>query len=176
MLFLSFFSRSCILQVFCVHVCVAILGGKRVEDNRYPYQVSLQRDYTHFCGGSIISKTLVLTAAHCVDNPFIEKQATRIIVVAGAINLLHGGNRYPVQSAIFDENNRTIENDVAILITETIEFNANVKPISLAKSLPPDGTNVILTGWGLISVCCSNYYCLKCSMKLFYLGNPSHTR
>ena len=33
---------------------------------RYPYAVSLQNPQTgHFCGGSLIAKDVVLSAAHC---------------------------------------------------------------------------------------------------------------
>jgi len=40
-----------------------------VTDNRYPYVVSLRKPDTldHYCNGALVSQTLVLTAAHCVD-------------------------------------------------------------------------------------------------------------
>ncbi|XP_046988944.1 mite allergen Eur m 3-like [Schistocerca americana] len=47
-----------------------IVGGQEAISGQFPYQVSLQ--YTelftrsHMCGGSIISTTRVLTAAHCI--------------------------------------------------------------------------------------------------------------
>ena len=44
-----------------------IVGGRYARNGEVPYQVSLQRLYFHYCGGSIISKRYILTAAHCVD-------------------------------------------------------------------------------------------------------------
>eukprot|EP00986_Skeletonema_menzelii_P008596 scaffold3678_cov143-Skeletonema_menzelii.AAC.9 len=44
-----------------------IIGGFEAEDGRHPYSVSLQSPSGgHFCGGSLILKDVVLTAAHCL--------------------------------------------------------------------------------------------------------------
>lgn len=43
-----------------------IVGGYEVDIRDVPFQVSLQ-SYNHFCGGSLIAKRFVLTAAHCTD-------------------------------------------------------------------------------------------------------------
>ena len=44
-----------------------IVGGYYARTRRYRYFASLQRPpyYSHFCGGTLITPTLVLTAAHC---------------------------------------------------------------------------------------------------------------
>lgn len=43
-----------------------IVGGNDASPGQFPYQVSLRMDDVHICGGSIITKDWVLTAAHCV--------------------------------------------------------------------------------------------------------------
>lgn len=49
------------------HEHLRIIGGFQARTRRYKYFASLQRANTlqHFCGGSLITPTLVLTAAHC---------------------------------------------------------------------------------------------------------------
>ena len=43
-----------------------IIGGIQAIRGRYSYAVSLQNPQTgHFCGGSLIAKDVVLSAAHC---------------------------------------------------------------------------------------------------------------
>jgi len=45
-----------------------IIGGINAQDGLHPYQVSLRKsdNNMHFCGGAIISKNYIITAAHCL--------------------------------------------------------------------------------------------------------------
>jgi len=44
-----------------------VIGGTVAPRNSIPYQAALIINNSGFCGGSLISTTVVLTAAHCVD-------------------------------------------------------------------------------------------------------------
>ena len=42
-----------------------IIGGSEATEDGYSYAVSLQDSIGHFCGGSLMAKDAILTAAHC---------------------------------------------------------------------------------------------------------------
>ncbi len=47
-----------------------IVGGRAARDGEFPWQISIYRFNSmqvSFCGGSIIDKNTILTAAHCVS-------------------------------------------------------------------------------------------------------------
>lgn len=45
---------------------IRIVGGENIAIEKVPYQISLRENGEHFCGGSIVSQTQIITAAHCV--------------------------------------------------------------------------------------------------------------
>lgn len=149
----------------CYRVCFVIgtpiLGGTDAKYRKYNHQVSLRditindRCYQHFCGGSIISDSWILTAAHCVDSNRIEKNIRRIQIVAGITYLSDEGDKYYVKSCVIHEqwNKKRICNDVAVLATtKKIKFSSAVRPIRLAIHNPPENAITTLAGWGYISV------------------------
>ncbi|KAL7447740.1 hypothetical protein ACHAWC_000068 [Mediolabrus comicus] len=70
-----------------------IIGGNKATEDRHSYMVSIQYNNLHFCGGSLILKDVVLTAAHCVSSGGI----TNLDVLIGRHNLNENdGERIPV--------------------------------------------------------------------------------
>ncbi|XP_059046585.1 brachyurin-like [Achroia grisella] len=114
-----------------------IVGGNIAPVNSHPYLAGLLIDIIGFtqpsaCGGSLVSSTRVLTAAHCwSDGRF---QAHRITVVLGTPYLFHGGVRVlPHAIAIHAHYDpRTFANDIAMLyLPNPVELNHAIRPISL---------------------------------------------
>ena len=68
-----------------------IVGGHESEPGQWPWEVALFIDNAWFCGGSLISASFVLTAAHCVDG------ATYFDIMAGAHNIRGNSINHPIK-------------------------------------------------------------------------------
>lgn len=127
-----------------------IINGKNADIKDYPWQVSLRRPgYTHYCGGSIIDNSRILTAAHCAAN----RQASNLLVHVGLTCRTDIGYVKIVKKIIIHPHYVAIEltNDIAILILEEqLEFSETIQPIELPslKLMLTSDAPVITTGWG----------------------------
>ncbi|XP_063984407.1 chymotrypsin-2-like [Diachasmimorpha longicaudata] len=125
-----------------------IVGGRDAPAGKYPYQVSLQKNNRHFCGGSIINKRWILTAAHCLRG----QSPSAIRVLVGTNSLSNGTQYYQCGFLKWHEKFTPIliHNDIAVLqVTQDIEFNVNVQAVKLPKkNFNEIDTPATLTGWG----------------------------
>ncbi|XP_023656900.1 serine protease hepsin [Paramormyrops kingsleyae] len=137
-----------------------IVGGLDARQGSWPWQVSLQYDGVHQCGGSIISDRWIVSAAHCFPERY--RHVARWRVLLGSIYKAHTHSSVhtaEVQTVVFhssylpfvdpnvDDNSR----DIAVLaLTSRLQFTEYIQPVCLPTygQRLIDGQMGTVTGWG----------------------------
>ncbi|KAH8408834.1 hypothetical protein KR009_001882 [Drosophila setifemur] len=134
-----------------------VVGGEDAAKGQFPHQISLRNGGSHSCGGSIITKNYILTAAHCVTNEDAEGNhipvpAERLSIRAGTNDRFSGGVLVQVVEVIVHENYGNFDNDVSLLRLETpLIFSSSIQAISLPSVNTPDDVDIIISGWGRLT-------------------------
>lgn len=118
-----------------------IIGGKNATRYQFPYQVAI---YTYpedaFCGGSVISTTCVLTAAHCIlQSPDTEDPYTDVIF--GILNINDESSAEPnrvlrqatsvLPHPSFSFSNPNPSYDIGLVYFSAVTFGRAIAPIAL---------------------------------------------
>ncbi|XP_020812603.1 trypsin alpha-like [Drosophila serrata] len=129
-----------------------IVGGERIEIDKAPWQASLRHEGVHICSGSIYSKTIIITAAHCLCFENGTKYRINNLSVSVGSTARSNGTVFQVQAKI-SYPNYTIdssENDIAVLrLEKPLVLSDTVHPIALVNKHPAPGTIASATGWGV---------------------------
>lgn len=132
-----------------------IVGGVDASYSNHPWQVALLnaedpvRARAQFCGGTVVGRDLVLTAAHCVDKVAKKEE---IDVLVGTASLATGGRRMKVSQFGYHEgfSRKTMDSDIAWIRVEVPPNESIGTPIPInttpTLSLPLD---LRVTGWGV---------------------------
>ncbi|NXV11839.1 OVCH2 protein, partial [Cepphus grylle] len=130
-----------------------IIGGEEAVPYSWPWQVSIQISDEHVCGGAVLAKEWVVTAAHCFNSR--EPYRDLWMVVTGLHDLTEQEYRQKrsVKQYIIHPsfNKTTMDSDIALLqLAEPLEFNHYVRPVCLpAKEETVQPSRVcVVTGWG----------------------------
>uniref|UniRef100_A0A8C3VQX4 Transmembrane protease serine n=1 Tax=Catagonus wagneri TaxID=51154 RepID=A0A8C3VQX4_9CETA len=126
-----------------------IIGGTKAEEGDWPWQVSLQRNNLHHCGGVLISDRWILTAAHCFRSYSDPRQWTATF----GISTIFPKERIAVRNILIHNNYNpeTHENDIALVqLNREVTFTKNIHSVCLpeaTQTIPP-GSTAYVTGWG----------------------------
>jgi secreted trypsin-like serine protease len=143
-----------------------IINGDMAPPGAFPYQVSMipaaakngEESSYHYCGGSLISDTWVLTAAHCVTALGEIADPKDINVYVGSTNF-KDGDRIEVKSVYRHPNYDAdlTDNDIALLKLErapkrSVKFGKiNLIDSTKGSMLETAGTELTVVGWGYTS-------------------------
>ncbi|XP_037668710.1 serine protease 55 [Choloepus didactylus] len=128
-----------------------IIGGTEAKVGEFPWQVSIQANNDHFCGGAILNNWWILTAAHC----FVINKVSpaELIIVLGTNDLKSPSIEMKGVTSIilhkdFDKDN--MDNDIALLLVDTPIIFSDLKvPICLPEESRHDIWHECwVAGWG----------------------------
>ncbi|XP_053668755.1 trypsin-1-like [Anopheles marshallii] len=135
-----------------------IIGGEEAERHELPYQVSLQWNYNrtaiapmHFCGGALLTKDWVLTAAHCKTS-YTPDGYTE--VVAGAHNITdreEDNQRRMIERMVTHDRycGTVCPYDIALVrVGVPFALGDHVKPIRLPALNESFHGSALVSGWG----------------------------
>ncbi len=128
-----------------------IIGGERAAEGEFSFIVSLRDNlHGHFCGGTLIRKDWVLTAAHCAGNipDGMETVFTGVDFQMGRDD--EGAERFVADRIIPhpDYNAKTSDYDFALL---HLKGESRFAPAALNRKELSGRVDFVVAGWGVMT-------------------------
>ncbi|XP_011505257.1 PREDICTED: plasma kallikrein-like [Ceratosolen solmsi marchali] len=134
-----------------------IIGGMNVEIKDYPFMVALKhiKDKVQYCGGAIITKRHIITAAHCVDiYPYHEIRAyigSNARSSTGPSYELERVNIHPGYTGNMMRESCLYHDIAVVTVKGCMHFNRFQHAVKLPTDNIEVGTTTMIIGWGTTS-------------------------
>ncbi|XP_047635953.1 prostasin isoform X1 [Phacochoerus africanus] len=133
-----------------------ITGGSNSDPGQWPWQVSINYNGDHVCGGSLVSDQWVLSAAHCFPR---DHSTSGYEVKLGAHQLDSYSSSMTVRTVAQVVSHPSYlqegsQGDIALLqLNSPVTFSRYIWPICLpaANASFPNGLQCSVTGWGHVA-------------------------
>ncbi|XP_053973135.1 transmembrane protease serine 9-like [Hylaeus volcanicus] len=131
---------------------IRIVGGNVASVYEYPWMVSMSKQGTFYCAGSLITRRHVLTAAHCMAG-FDRRGIKLVLADSNRPNLNKDAVVRRIKSVTIHENFHayTYNNDIAIIeMDRPVDVNGIVRTACLPedKAIDYTGATATVVGWG----------------------------
>ncbi|XP_039701268.1 transmembrane protease serine 11D, partial [Pteropus medius] len=126
-----------------------VMGGIKAEKGDWPWQVSLQLNNIHHCGGILISNRWILSAAHC----FRSHPDPHTWTATFGISTKFPTQRIRIKTILVHKNynSATHENDIAaVQLDRGAAFTKTINRVCLPEATQniSAGSTAYVTGWG----------------------------
>uniref|UniRef100_A0A6P4E452 trypsin n=1 Tax=Drosophila rhopaloa TaxID=1041015 RepID=A0A6P4E452_DRORH len=125
-----------------------IVGGHSVSIDVVPWQASILKHGSHWCGAAIYSEDIVITAAHCVQYAYPSSLHVRV----GSAYTSFGGQVVRVSQILVHQGyDQSLSNDIAVIrLQSSLRLSDSVSSIPLAENSPASGSPATVSGWGAV--------------------------
>ncbi|GJQ80189.1 hypothetical protein Trydic_g23766 [Trypoxylus dichotomus] len=98
------------------------------------------------CGGAILNKKTIITAAHCVS----KCSNNNLIVIAGSSEFdTKYQHKVDAKTVHEDYEDDQLGSDIAIICLKlTLQYSKRIRSIAVTGLLYPEGTTAVVSGWG----------------------------
>lgn len=131
-----------------------IVSGGPTTMAENPWQVSIQRYGSHYCGGTLIAPQWILTAAHCPVAPYRSSDVDTAVVGRATLSATGTGQRLRIAAAdllpapsSYDSDTRRYDLRL-VRLASPASLGPNVSFLQLDRTVVGSLRSVRISGWG----------------------------